>query len=77
MDDDAAYLELLASYEAALDAPNRTMRIAQAFADAHASGRRLPETVATAYCAQLDRDDEQLGDLREKVPQFKAMLRTH
>ncbi len=37
---DAAFLELLAGFEAALDASNRSLKIAEIFVDAHRRGER-------------------------------------
>ena len=55
---DAAFLELLASYEQALEAARRSLVIARELADAHQDGRRLPDAAVTAYRNGLARDEE-------------------
>jgi hypothetical protein len=74
---DAAYLELLASYEAALDAAQRSLTIAQALTEAHRNGRPLPEAVIVVYASNLERDEASLTELREHVQRFKSWFRTH
>ncbi len=74
---DAAFLKLLASYEAALEAVRRTLTIAQTLTDAHRTGRRLPDVIIDAYATGLDRDAAQLVELRATVTKFKSWFRTH
>jgi len=69
---DSAIRELLASYEVALDAANRSLRIAQALADGYRSGVRPPDAILDAYFVAVERDQAQLAALREKVQQFKS-----
>jgi hypothetical protein len=45
---DVAFLELLASYEQALKAADRSLTIARAFAESHVAGTRLPDAVVHA-----------------------------
>jgi len=69
---DAAFLELLASYAAALAAARRSLTIARTLAEAHRSGLRPPEFILDAYLVTIDRDEAQLAVLREKVQQFES-----
>ncbi|HUE89815.1 MAG TPA: hypothetical protein VMO26_27370 [Vicinamibacterales bacterium] len=71
---EAAFLELLASFEAALNAATRSVTIAQALAEGYRTGVRPPEVVLDAYFASFERDQVQLAALREKVLQFKLSL---
>jgi len=68
---DAALLDLLASYESALAAASRIIAIARALAEGHRSGLRPPDDIIEAYLARVDHDDAQLRELREKVAHFK------
>ena len=63
---DAAFLELLASYEAALDVAHRSMTIAQVLAEGHRDGVPPPDALIDAYLARADRDAAQLWALRQK-----------
>jgi hypothetical protein len=74
---DAAFLELLASYEQALEAARRSLVIARELADAHHDGRRLPDATVTDFLNGLARDEDTLQELRGKVAQFKGWFRTH
>jgi hypothetical protein len=74
---DAAFLELLASYEAALEAAKRSLTIAQALTEAHQTGRPLPDAVVVAYAAGLERDEARLAELSEHVQRFKSWFRVH
>ena len=74
---DAAFLELLASFEAALDVANREMTMSRALADGYRSGVFPPEVVLDAYLVSCQRDADHLSVLREKLQQFRAMLSTH
>jgi hypothetical protein len=69
---DVAFLELLASFEAALNTATRSVTIAQALAVGYRTGVRPPEVVLDAYFASFERDQAQLVALREKAQQFKA-----
>ena len=69
---DAAYLELLANYEAALRAATRSLTIARTLAEAHRSALRPPEVILDAYFATVERDEAQVADLREHVQRFKS-----
>jgi hypothetical protein len=69
---DTAFLELLAAYEAALDAARRSLTIALALADSHRSGVRLPDAVLDPYEMTVSTDKEQPATLRDKIRQFKA-----
>lgn len=69
---DAAFLELLASYAAALAAARRSLTMARTLAEAHRSGLRPPEFILDAYLVTIDRDEAQLAVLREKVQQFES-----
>ena len=74
---DAALIELLASYAAALDIAHGSMTIAQALADAHRCGERPPDALVNAYLARVDRDAAKLAERRDKVQQFKRLFRVH
>lgn len=69
---DAALLELLACYEAALRAATRSLAIARALGEAHRSSLRPPEGILDAYLATIERDEARLVELRERVAQFKS-----
>lgn len=56
----AAFVELLANYEEALEAVRRSLTIARELVDALNDGRPLSESVITAYRASLARDEETL-----------------
>jgi hypothetical protein len=74
---DAAFLELLASFESALGVANRGMTVARALADGYRSGVFPPEVVLDAYLVSFQRDAAQLGELREKLQHFKDLLSTN
>ena len=74
---DTAYLELLVSYEAALEAAQRCLLIARTLTEAHRSGLRPAEASLDVYLASVERDEAQLAELREKLRQFKSGFRTH
>lgn len=74
---DAAFLELLASYEAAVAAAKRNLSIAQTLTDAHRSNRRLPDAVVDDYVTGLARDVAQLAELRATATKFKSWFTTH
>ena len=61
---DAAFLELLASYEAVLDLADGNMSIARTLAEAHNYGVRPPDGLVNAYLARVDHDAAKLGELR-------------
>lgn len=74
---DAAFLELLASYEAALKAATRSLTIARTLAEAHRSGLHPPEVILEAYLATIERDEAQLAELRKKLQALKSQFATH
>ena len=74
---DTACLELLTSYEVALEAAQRSVTIARELADGLLNGRHPPDNVVRVYAEQIDRDAAQLAELREKVEEFKSWFRTH
>ena len=74
---DTAYLELLASYEAALDAADRSLIIVRELTDGLLDGQLPPADAVRAHALQVDRDTAQLTELRTKVQQFKSWFRTH
>ena len=71
---DAAFLELLASCEAALSAAKRSVTIARALAEGCCAGVRPPDDVVEAYLACAHRDEAHLADLRDKIDQLKGRL---
>jgi hypothetical protein len=74
---DASHLELLASYEEALEAARRSLTIARELAEAHRSGQRPHEAALTTYLASIERDEDTVQGLRAKVAQFKGLFKTH
>ncbi len=74
---DAAFLELLASYEAALDEWKRTHETARRLRDLVVAGKPVSPNLMRMIDAALDHDEGQLADLRVKVEQFKSWFRTH
>ena len=77
MIDDTGFLELLASYEAALDAWKRTHDTARRLRDLVSAGQPVSPNVLKMIDAALDHDEGQLADLGVKVQQFKSWFRTH
>jgi hypothetical protein len=75
---EAAFLELSASYDAAVKMATRSLAIARALAEAHRSGLTPPDGILEAYLATLDRDEAQLATMRERVQRLRpdARLRT-
>jgi hypothetical protein len=71
---DAAFLELLASYEAALETGTRNVTLARALAHLHLFETLPPQDVISEYLAQVDRDEARLNQLREKVKQFRKRI---
>ena len=74
---DVAFLELLASCEAALDASQRSVTIARTLISGLLNGQHPPDDVVRAYALQAEQDEALVTALREKVSQFKALFRTH
>jgi hypothetical protein len=74
---DASHVELLASYEEALEAARRSLKIARELAEAHRSGHRPHDAALTTYLASIERDEDTLQGLRAKVAQFKGLFKTH
>ena len=70
-------MEVLGSYDAALAVTRRSLPVAQSLVDGVCSGVHPPYYVLDAYAMGVERDREQLAELRAKVTQFKAMFRTH
>jgi len=66
-----AFLTLLASCEAAVDAAERSLRIARALAEGCQSRLHPPEDVIEAYLARLERDEVVLKDIAGRLEQFK------
>jgi hypothetical protein len=69
---DTAFLELLASCEAALDAADRSLRIARALADGCRSRLHPPDDVLEAYLVCVERDEVHLKELSTRVEQLKG-----
>lgn len=74
---DAAYLDLLSSYEIVLEVSRRQLRAARALALGYRSGVRPPDDMIDAYIDDLERDEDKLNAMRDEVAQYKAMFRTH
>jgi hypothetical protein len=51
---DPSHLELLASYEEALEAARRSLTIARELAEAHRSGQRPHEAALTTYLPSIE-----------------------
>ena len=69
---DPAYLELLGSYEAALDGWTRTYETARRLRDLVATGEPVPPALLKMIDAALVHDEGQIADLGVKVQQLKA-----
>jgi hypothetical protein len=69
---DPTFHELLESYEAALDAAHRSIRIARALAEGCRSRLHPPDDVVEAYLACVERDEEQVKELLEKCAELKS-----
>ena len=69
---ESAYLELLASCEAAVNAADRSLKIARALAEGCRSRLHPPEDVIEAYLARVERDEAQIKKLAARIEQFKA-----
>jgi hypothetical protein len=74
---ESTFLELLASYEAALDAAQRSITITRKLAEGLLSGQHPPDDVIREYAAQAAEDEERLAELRGRMALFRAMSRTH
>lgn len=61
---DTTFLELLVSYESALETAHRCLLIARTLVEAHRSGPRPPEVALDVYVASVERDEGQLAELR-------------
>ena len=69
---DRTISDLLNSCEAMLDAAGRSMAIARTLAEGFRAGLRPPEDVLDAYLARIDRDQEQLNELRQRMADVKV-----
>lgn len=67
MPTDATFLELLASYETALELASRANRIVWGLADAQLAGCHLPPAVLREYV-------EQAADAQRRVQQLQGMV---
>ena len=63
--------ELLESYEAALEASHRSIRIARALAEGCRSRLHPPDDVVEAYLVCVERDEEQLRELLDKCAELR------
>jgi hypothetical protein len=77
MTNNAAVLELLASYEAALDDWKRTHEAARRLRDLAVEGKPVSPMLLRMIDAALDHDEGQLADLRVKMEQFREWFGTH
>jgi hypothetical protein len=64
---DRSLSDLMASYETLLDAAGRSLAIARSLAEGYRSGLRPPDDVLDAYLARIERDEEQLRELRRRL----------
>ena len=69
---DPTIQELLESYEAALEAAHRSIRIARALAEGCRSRLHPPDDVVEAYLVCVERDEEQLKELLDKCAELKG-----
>jgi hypothetical protein len=69
---DRTFSELVNSCEAMLDAAGRSMAIARSLAEGFRAGLRPPEDVLEAYLARIERDQEQLNELRQRMADLKV-----
>ncbi|MCA1586236.1 MAG: hypothetical protein LC791_16175 [Acidobacteria bacterium] len=68
---DAAFLELLASYEQALELAGRANAIVRALTEAHVAGQRLPDSVVEQYVEQADRAEQGIERLRALITTYR------
>ena len=59
--------ELFSSYQSALEVASRSVRIARALAEGYRAGLRPPDDVLDAYFARLERDEDELRPLRQRL----------
>ena len=69
---DPTIQELLESYEAALEAAHRSIRIARALAEGCRSRLLPPDDVVEAYLVCVERDEEQVKELLDKCAELKG-----
>lgn len=74
---ETAFTQLLASYEAALDAAERSTTITRTLAEGLLSGQRPPDDVVRRYAAEAAADGERIAELRGRLALFRSMPRTH
>jgi hypothetical protein len=74
---ESKFLELLASYEAALDVAQRSIITTRTLAEGLLSGQRPPDDVLREYASQAALDDDRISELRGRMALFRAMARTH
>jgi hypothetical protein len=74
---ESKFLELLASYEAALDVAQRSITITRTLTEGLLSGQHPPDDVVREYAAQAAQDDDRILELRGRMALFRAMSRTH
>jgi hypothetical protein len=74
---DAAFLELLASYEAVLNIADGALRTARALAEAHRHPEPVPEEVIAEHLSATAQAQAQLAALRDQVLHLKAAFRVH
>ena len=71
---DTAILELLASCEDALDAADRSLRIAHALVEGCRSRLHPPDDVLEAYLVCVERDEAHIKELIARIEQFKEKV---
>jgi hypothetical protein len=74
---DAAFLELLSSYEAAIAAASFAPETARALADAHRKGEHPSAYTLEQTTSRLERQAADLEKLRANVATLKAMFGVH
>ena len=68
---DTAFQELLTSFEAALGAAHRSLRIARALLEGCQSSLHPPDDVLEAYLVCVERDEAHVQQLIQRIEQFK------
>ena len=72
---DAAYLELLASYEELLTLTTRALELARELADAHVRGESPANLQSTRD--EILRTQRSLATLNSRVAKYKGLFKTH
>ena len=74
---ESTFLELLASYEAALDAAQRSITITRTLTEGLLSGQRPPDDIVRHYAREAAHEDERVAELRGRMALFRGQVRAH